>query len=100
MAGALVYAGLTFLISPKATLLIQLFMPLVMLVTFLFVLGKPKKILPTENGASKRHIQDSKVPSHPATFIQKEQPDGDSQPLLGERKMAKIKLINKEEAGA
>ena len=46
MAGALVYAALTFLVSPKATLLIQLFMPLVMLATYFCILGKPGKILP------------------------------------------------------
>ena len=46
VAGAVVYAALTFLISPKATLLIQLFMPLVMLATYFFILGKPGKILP------------------------------------------------------
>ena len=55
VAGALVYAGLTFLISPKATLLIQTFMPIVMLVTYLFVLGKPNRILPTENNNG--HVQ-------------------------------------------
>ena len=46
VAGAVVYAALTFLISPKATLLIQVFMPLVMLATYFFILGKPGKILP------------------------------------------------------
>lgn len=53
VAGALVYAALTFLISPTATLLIQLFMPLVMLATYFFILGKPGKILPpsTKNTA-------------------------------------------------
>ena len=62
VAGALIYAGLTFLISPKATLLIQLFMPLVMLVTYLFILGKPRKILPSEVKGDGRHIQDPHVP--------------------------------------
>ena len=58
MAGAVVYAGLTFLISPKATLLIQTFMPIVMLITFLVVLGKPRKILPTENNNDDNgHVQ-------------------------------------------
>ena len=57
MAGALVYAGLTFLISSKATLLIQTFMPLVMLFTFLFILGKAQKILPTEMKDDNGHVQ-------------------------------------------
>ena len=43
MAGAVVYAALTFLISPKATLLIQVFMPLVMLATYFFILGNPAR---------------------------------------------------------
>ena len=49
VAGAVVYAALTFLISPKATLLIQVFIPLVMLATYFFILGKPGKILPSSN---------------------------------------------------
>ncbi len=48
MAGALVYLVLRFSLSPQATLLIQLFTPVLMLVTYFFVLGKPGTILPTE----------------------------------------------------
>ncbi len=48
MAGALVYLVLRFGISPQATLLIQTFSPIVMLLTYFFVLGQPGTILPTE----------------------------------------------------
>ena len=47
MAGALVYAGLKAVgLSDKVTLFIQTFMPILMLVTYLFVLGKPGSIIP------------------------------------------------------
>ena len=90
VAGALVYAGLTFLISPKATLLIQLFMPMVMLVTFLFILGKPRKILPTEQNGSVGHIQNQNVDQGASD---------DSKPLLGGETKRKLRFFNKEEAG-
>ena len=40
--GAVVYAALKTSLSPKTTLLIQLFIPVVMLLTYIFLLGKPK----------------------------------------------------------
>ena len=47
MAGALVYAGLKAVgLSDEVTLFIQTFMPILMLVTYLFVLGKPGSIIP------------------------------------------------------
>lgn len=47
VAGALVYAGLKAVgLSDKVTLFIQTFMPILMLVTYLFVLGKPGSIIP------------------------------------------------------
>ena len=47
MAGALVYAGLKAAgLSDAVTLFIQTFMPILMLVTYLFVLGKPGSIIP------------------------------------------------------
>ena len=109
MAGALVYAGLTFLISPKVTLLIQLFMPPVMLVTFLFILGKPNKILPTKtttiNGGN-----DSIQDPHVSVYGGKDyQSASDQAPLLGKEKekekikffnfKEKIRFFNKEEVG-
>ena len=47
VAGALVYAGLKAVgLSDRVTLFIQTFMPILMLVTYLFVLGKPGSIIP------------------------------------------------------
>ena len=51
MAGALVYAGLKAAgLSDAVTLFIQTFMPILMLVTYLFVLGKPGSIIPEAAG--------------------------------------------------
>ena len=110
VAGALIYAGLTFVISPKATLLIQLFMPLVMLVTYLCILGKPMKILPTEKNGENGHIQDPSVPivtgdipvtDAPPSYSKVEQQDAsDGTPLLGgAAKKTRLRFFNKEEAG-
>ena len=110
VAGALIYAGLTFVISPKATLLIQLFMPLVMLVTYLCILGKPMKILPTEKNGENGHIQDPSVPAikdnipvhdAPPTYSKVDrQGAGDETPLLGgAAKKTRLRFFNKEEAG-
>ena len=97
MAGALVYAGLTFLISPKATLLIQTFMPLVMLLTFVFVLGKPGSVLPSEssNGTRDAHVQ----VSQPPLYSKIDQSAEETVPLLGNVKKEKLQFINKKEAG-
>lgn len=45
---ALVYLILRIGLSAQVTLLIQVFTPVMILVTYLFILGKPGKILPTE----------------------------------------------------
>ena len=118
MAGALVYAALTFLISAKASLLIQLFMPLVMLATYFFILGKPGKILPppSKNAASLIQLfhSNSRPPQH-----SKSDPANDaSKPLLGKAtstgtrkeekegndvhinvRAMKLQFFNKEELG-
>ena len=62
MVGALAYVGLTFLLSPKDAILIQLFVPLSMLVAYLFILGKPRNILSMEKDNSNltnSHVEDS-----------------------------------------
>ena len=73
------YAGLTFLLSPDQTLLIQLFMPIVMLVTYLVILGKPGKILPSDKqvNSSTQEADQSQKGSDDVTI-------DDSKPLLGE----------------
>ena len=52
MAGALVYAGLKSVLSAQVTLYIQTFMPFLMLVSYLFVLGKPGSIIPETSDQS------------------------------------------------
>ena len=113
MAGALVYAALTFLISPKATLLIQLFMPMVMLVTYFFILGKPGKILPPSRKDAVVTAPSSIQVIDPPQISKGDPSVDDSRPLLGETagedeeeragiaKGIKLKLrfFNKEEAG-
>ena len=104
MAGALVYAGLTFLVKPDDVLLIQLFMPAVMLVTYLLILGKPRSIVPSSTD-DQDTIQGDK---------DGEKMTDDSKPLLGsteyeegereaevkvESKCGKLRFFNKEEAG-
>ena len=62
LVAALVYAGLTFLVSPEDAILIQLFVPLLMLTAYLFILGKPGNILPTEKDDSTlptSHVKDT-----------------------------------------
>ena len=57
VGGALVYAGLKTFLSPMVTLLIQLVVPVIMFATYLFLLGRPGAILPTEdkqNGEGQR----------------------------------------------
>ena len=73
------YAGLTFLLSPDQTLLIQLFMPVVMLVTYLVVLGKPGKILPSDKQVNSS-TQEADQPQRGSDDIVVD----DSKPLLGE----------------
>ena len=77
-------------------------MPMVMLVTFLFILGKPRKILPTEQNGSVGHIQNQNVPTaHPPPYDAKEDrgASDDSKPLLGGETKRKLRFFNKEEAG-
>ena len=114
VAGALVYAGLTFLIhSDQTVLLIQLFMPVVMLITYLVILGKPGKILPPseQTGQASPSTQDSysQTNNHSDGGLSVD----DSKPLLEEAdddddgdvaqvrvgSKWKLKLFNKEEAG-
>lgn len=52
MAGALVYAGLKSVLSAQVTLYIQTFMPFLMLISYLFILGKPGSILPETSNQS------------------------------------------------
>ena len=113
VAGALVYAGLAFLIHPDQSLLIQLYMPVVMLITYLFILGKPGKILP-QSGQTGKTSPSTQGPYPPTN----NHSDGglsvdDSKPLLEEAddeddgdvaqvrvgSKWKLKLFNKEEAG-
>ena len=113
VVGALVYAALTFLTSPKASLLIQVFMPLVMLATYFFILGKPGKILPpsSKNTASLIQLFYPHVHRHSKADSNEED---DSKPLLGEAtrneerenddiqintRGMKLQFFNKEELG-
>lgn len=108
------YAGLTFLIhSDQTVLLIQLFMPVVMLITYLVILGKPGKILPPseQTGQTSPSTQDSysQTNNHSDGGLSVD----DSKPLLEEAdddddgdvaqvrvgSKWKLKLFNKEEAG-
>ena len=106
VAGALVYAGLAFRVKPDDVLLIQLFMPAVMLVTYLLVLGKPRSIIPSST-EEKGTIQGDDKDGEKAT--------DDSKPLLGsaeeeeegeredevkvKSKCCKLRFFNKEEKG-
>ena len=117
VAAALIYAGLTFLTTPKITLLVQLFMPILMLLAYLLILGKPGKVLPSTTPTkysddaadqSQGSVNDDRSDT-PARF-------DDSKPLLSEAKdeeedgMAaiqvhskwinlKLRFFNKEELG-
>ena len=109
------YVGLTFLIPPKTTLLIQLFMPLVMLVTYLFILGKPGKILPSEKDNNTTSDTSSIQAQDPLSHNDGDLATDDSKPLLGETvdedgyavdagmdskpSRLKLRLFNREEAG-
>ena len=55
MGGALIYAALTTFLSPKVTLFLQLVMPCLMLITYTFLLGKPKKLV-TDVGDGKHSV--------------------------------------------
>lgn len=46
IGGALIYAGLRTFLSAKVTLLLQLFMPTLLILTYIFILTKPAKVLP------------------------------------------------------
>ena len=99
VAGALLYAGFRAFLSVKVTLLIQIFIPALMLLTYFLLLG-PKTDL-TSNSTS--------VPSTPGTSdgendvssLHLEKKDDDA-PLLGsgqhKRRWFDVELWNKEEA--
>ena len=110
VAAALVYAGLTFLVSPKNAILIQLFVPLLTLIAYLFILGKPRSILPTEKDDSTlttSHVKDpppysetdhtvadSKTP--PGEKQSRDDIEMDSKPLLDEIEGEDSKPLLKE----
>ena len=80
VGGALVYTGLRTFLSAKTSILLQLVVPVVLLITYLFILGKPAKTLP---GSTVREDQQSLI--------------SNQQGGSGRRKI-KFKLINRKEA--
>ena len=88
MFGSLIYVAMRQFLTIKATLLIQIFMPLLMLFTFMFVLGKPGKIHPP----SHKTVQDNASQSSNSS-------ESDNQPLLEreKKKLLNLKFIDKED---
>ena len=76
------YAGLTFLVSPEDAILIQLFVPLLMLTAYLFILGKPGNILPTEKDDSTLTTSHVK---NPPPYSKTDHTVADSKTLPGEK---------------
>ncbi len=110
VAGALVYLVLRFGISPQATLLIQTFSPIVMLLTYFFVLGQPGTILPTEvedqrHGESEitAHVQGDE--ENKSLLEAEEEKEDEEEPFPlpvredREKKGFRVKLFNREELG-
>ena len=110
MAGALVYTVLTFAISPDVTLMIQVFVPVIMLLTYFFILGKPGTILPsaTPTLTSVRDV----VQSNGSNADGDRTANDDLKPLLNEAASeedstngrwkctkSKLRFFNKEETG-
>ena len=88
VAGALGYAALTTFLSPRVTLLVQIAIPVIMLVAYLFILGpsKPPAIRREEStGSEQQEISDTQplIQSSSTSFRPKTQ--------------FSIKLFNKEE---
>ena len=80
IGGALVYAGLRTFLSAKVTILLQLVVPVMLVVAYLFLLTKPAKTL-------------SQTPQSHPTSPTEQQPEQDKG-----RRRVKLKFINREEA--
>ncbi len=101
VAGALIYAGFRTFLSPKVTILIQICIPLIMLVTYLFVLGPRQSSLVSAPSHIPNQENDSQEEEN------KGEHSTDKMPLLKPDSsdttkkafdLRKVQLFNKEEA--
>lgn len=95
MGGALAYLVLRMFLSPAVTLYVQTAIPLVMVLTYVFVLGKPGKIVPSD----RKNINDS-LREEPPDMNGK--PFEEAEPLIQEEvhvkdEKRKIRFFNPEE---
>lgn len=96
VAGALLYALLKTFLSPRNTLLVQLFCPLLMFISYLFILGPMKPAVTSGNSIQKE--EENKCDDDVLSHLGKED---DKKPLLKNSSIKHarfdLKLLNKDE---